>query len=75
MLQGITDILTQIGEFFASVVDFVGGLISDLVSFVQSLLSVPAQIQTILGGFPAYVVAGILGLIALMIVLRVVGRD
>lgn len=75
MLQGIFDVLASIGDFFASVVGFVSDLINDLVSFVQSLLEVPAQIATVLGGFPMYFIAGITSLIAVMIVLRVVGRD
>lgn len=75
MLQGIFDVLASIGDFFASVVGFVSDLINDLVSFVQSLLEVPAQIATVLGGFPLYFIAGITSLIAIMIVLRVVGRD
>lgn len=75
MLQGIFDVLASIGDFFASVVGFVSDLINDLVSFVQSLLEVPAQIATVLGGFPLYFIAGITSLIAVMIVLRVVGRD
>lgn len=75
MLQGIFDVLASIGDFFASVVGFVSDLINDLVSFVQSLLEVPTQIATVLGGFPMYFIAGITSLIAIMIVLRVVGRD
>lgn len=75
MLQGITDVLTSIGEFFSSIVDFVGGLIQDLVNFVTSLATVGSDIGTFLSGIPVYVVTGILSLVALMIVLRVVGRD
>lgn len=75
MLQGITDVLTSIGEFFSSVVGFFTDLISDLVSFVQSLIAVPAQIASVIGGFPLYFITGIGTLVAVMIVLRVVGRD
>lgn len=75
MLQGITDVLSSIGDFFASVVGFFTDLISDLVSFVQSLIEVPSQIASIIGGFPLYFITGIGSLIAIMIVLRVVGRD
>lgn len=75
MLQGITDVLTSIGDFFASVVGFFTDLISDLVSFVQSLIEVPSQIASVIGGFPLYFITGIGSLIAIMIVLRVVGRD
>lgn len=75
MLQGIFEVLASIGDFFASVVGFVSDLINDLVSFVKSLLEVPTQIAIVLGGFPMYFIAGITSLIAVMIVLRVVGRD
>lgn len=75
MLQGITDVLTSIGEFFSSVVGFFTDLISDLVSFVQSLIAVPSQIVSVIGGFPLYFITGIGTLVAIMIVLRVVGRD
>lgn len=75
MLDGIFQVLSAIGDFFSSIIDFVSGLIQGLIDFVTSLASVPSSIQSILGGFPPYLVTGILGLIALMIVLRVVGRD
>lgn len=75
MLQGITDVLTSIGEFFSSIVDFIGGLINDLVNFVTSLVTVGSDIGNFLSGIPVYVTTGILSLVALMIVLRVVGRD
>lgn len=75
MLQGITDVLTSIGEFFSSLIDFVGGLIQDLVNFVTSLATVGSDIGSFLSGIPVYVTTGILSLVALMVVLRVVGRD
>lgn len=75
MLQGIFDVLTAIGDFFASIIDFVGGLIDGLIQFVTSLGSIAGDVTSLMGGLPAYLLAGILSLIAIMVVLRVVGRD
>lgn len=75
MLDGIFQVLADIGSFFASVVDAILGFIDNLVSFVEQLLGVGQQIGSILGGFPVFFITGVLLLVALMVVLRVVGRD
>lgn len=75
MLDGIFNVLADIGDFFASVVDAIVGFIDDLVQFAISLGEIAGQVSTILGGFPVFFVTGILTLIGVMILLRVIGRD
>lgn len=75
MLDGIFSVLEAIGSFFSSIVDAVMGFVDDLVQFAIQLGTIGSQISSILGGFPAYFLAGILMLIAIMVLLRVVGRD
>lgn len=75
MLDGIFQVLTSIGVFFANVGGFLSDFISDLVGFVKQLGSMADQISTMLGGFPAYFITGVVALIAIMVLLRVLGRD
>lgn len=75
MLDGIFQVLADIGEFISGIVDAILGFIDNLVGFVEQLLTVGSQITTILGGFPVFFITGIVTLVALMVVLRVVGRD
>lgn len=75
MLDGIFSVLESIGSFFSGIIDAIMGFIDDLVQFAISLGSIASQISTILGGFPAYFLAGLLTLIAVMVLLRVIGRD
>lgn len=75
MLQGIFDVLTSIGDFFAGIIDFITGFFEDLVGFVQELAGVGSQISSFLGAFPVAFLASIAGLIVIMVLLRVLGRD
>lgn len=76
MLQTIQDVLIDIGNFFTSIVDFITGFFEDLVGFVKQLGSLATQFTQIMtGSFPAYFITGILSLVAIMILLRVLGRD
>lgn len=75
MLDGIFQVLTTIGDFFSSVGSFLVSFIQDLVGFVTQIGTVGGQVTSILGGLPAYFVTGILSLIAVMVLLRVLGRD
>lgn len=75
MIDGILQVLQTIGDFFASIGGFIVDFFGDLVSFVQNLGTISAQITTLMGGLPAYFIAGILSLIVIMVLLRVLGRD
>lgn len=75
MISGIFEILKSIGDFFVSIGDFVGSFFTDLVEFVKMLGSISDQILGLMGGLPAFFVAGIGYLLVLMILLRVLGRD
>lgn len=75
MLDSIFLVLTTIGDFFSSIGIFLVSFIQDLVGFVQQVGTVGGQVTSILGGLPAYFLTGILSLIAIMVLLRVLGRD
>lgn len=75
MLDGIFSVLESIGSFFSGIIDAIMGFIDDLVQFAQTLGTAAGQISSILGGFPGYFLAGILTLVAIMVLLRVIGRD
>lgn len=76
MLETIQNVLIDIGNFFTSVVDFITGFFEDLVGFVKQLGSLATQFTDIMSGsFPAYFIAGVLSLVAIMVLLRVLGRD
>lgn len=75
MLDGIFNVLAEIGNFFSSVIDAIVGFIDDIVQFAISLAGIAGQVTSVLGGFPVYFVTGIITLIGIMVLLRVVGRD
>ena len=75
MLDGIFQVLTTIGDFFASIGSFLTSFISDLVGFVKQIGSIGSQVGSMMGGLPAYFITGVLGLIVIMVLLRVLGRD
>lgn len=75
MLENIQNTLVAIGDFFVGVGQFVSDFIQDLISFVENLATIGEQITTLFGGLPVYFLTGIAGLVVIMVLLRVLGRD
>lgn len=77
MLSSIFDILKSIGDFFSMLIDIVIDLFTGLVDFMKTLATVPALFSSVLGGsgLPVVITSGIIGVVAVVIILRIIGRD
>ena len=71
----IIDILSAIGNFFKSVVDFIVSLFEDLVYVIKLLGQTVAKLPDYLGFLPSVAIAVFVSAIAVVIVFRVIGRD
>ena len=74
-MNTIINILKAIGDFFASVVDFVVKLFSDLVYVVKLLGETVAKLPSLLGFFPSSVLAVLLLAVAVVVIYKVLGRE
>ena len=75
MLQGILDVLTKIGDFFSSVVDFIVSIFQDLANFIKMLGLFVSKVPDWFSWLPAPAVALVITLIGTVVLLRVLGRD
>lgn len=77
MLSSIFSVLKSIGDFFTMLMDIVLELFTGLASFVHSLLQVPDLFRSLFSssGLPVVFVTGIVGIVAVVVILRIVGRD
>lgn len=77
MLASIKNALQGILDFFGLLFDFVIDMFKGIADFVVNLAKVPALIASLVsdGVIPSIFVSGILGVIAIIIILRVIGRD
>lgn len=76
MLSSIKEILTNIGDFFSTVIDYVVGFIEDTVYFMGKLASSVTDALALLDDFfPSSVLTIFAGLIGVVVILRILGRD
>lgn len=75
MLKGVLDILTKIGDFFSSVVDFIVSFFSDVVNFVKMLGVFVSKIPYWFSWLPAPALALVITMVGVIVLLRVLGRD
>ena len=77
MLRSIFDTLKSIGDFFKSLFDIVMTLIKDIIDFIAQLLKLPAWFNDTFSQpiLPPIMLTAILGIVALLILLRVLGRS
>lgn len=76
MLASIKEILSNIGNFFSTVIDYVVGFIEDLVYFMGKLASSVTDALALLDDiFPVEIITIFGSLIAVVVILRILGRD
>lgn len=75
MISTIIDIITTIGDFFSSLFDVVFTLIKDIATFTQQLVKLPSFLESTLNFLPPVFLVGVSGVIVVLILLRVLGRD
>lgn len=75
MLGKIVDGITAICDFFATLFDVVLTLIKDIASFTTQLIKLPSFLTDTLSFLPTVFLVGLGGILAIIILLRVLGRD
>lgn len=75
MLSSIASILSDIGNFFSSIVSFITKLFSDLVYVVQLIGQTVSEIPGYFSWLPVPIVAGLVSLFAIVVIYKVLGRD
>ncbi len=74
-MGAIIDFFESLISIIGSVVDFVIGLVQDLIYVVQLLGEALAEMPVLFGWLPAEVLVVLLTVFALLVVLRILGRD
>lgn len=74
MLGAIKDAVMGIIDFITSIAEFISSIITNTLNFVQAFSEVMVNLPDWLSYFPSFLFVSIMGLFALQIVLRLVGR-
>lgn len=75
-MQPIIDLLASIGEGITTALDFLGGLIEDLVTMAKLLADGMLAVPQWLGMFfPAELVIPIVGVLAIVVIYKIIGRE
>lgn len=75
MLQSIFDVLTSIGNFFTSIVEFLISFIGDLVYAIKLIGETVIQIPSYLGFLPSAVLAIFITIFSIVVIYKILGRD
>lgn len=75
MLQTIIDFFSGLYDIIAGILDFVITMLHDMVYFAISLAKIPLNIVSYISWIPAGLLYAVTGVISLIIVLRILGRD
>lgn len=75
MLSAIKDVLFGFVDMVTSLVDFVIGLVKDIVYVVKLTASFVLKIPKLFGWLPGSVVALIVTLFAVVVIYKVLGRE
>lgn len=78
MLQDLLNFLKEIGNYFVAIWDFLTGLISDIVYVIKLLSSLPFGFQdasVFFGWLPSSIVVFLVGLMAVAIIYKILGRE
>lgn len=76
MLNAIKQTIQQIADFFSSVIDFVVGFIKDTISFISKIPEAVEEVTDLASSFfPPAILALFVSALAVVVILRVLGRD
>lgn len=75
MLESILDTLNAIGDFFASIVEWVADFIEDLVQMAKYLGQAVIEFPTYFDWLPASVVALLVTAVGIIVIYKFLGRD
>lgn len=76
MLESIKQTIQSIADFFSNIIDFVVGFIEDTVNFIKQIPQAVSDVIDMASSFmPVEIIGLISAALAVVVVLRVVGRD
>lgn len=75
MLESILSVLGSIGNFFASIVDWVADFIEDLVQMAKYLGQAVVEFPSYFDWLPSSVLAILITLIGIVVIYKFLGRD
>lgn len=75
MLETIKDFFLSVADVITSLVDFVVGMITDLVYVVKLCGSFVLKIPTLFSWLPAPAVAIIVSIFAVVVIYKILGRE
>lgn len=75
MLESILDTLQSIGDFFASIIEWVADFIEDLVTMAKYLGQAVIEFPTYFDWLPASVVALLVTAVGIIVIYKFLGRD
>ena len=75
MLETIKDFFLNLGNIITSLVDFVVGMIEDLIYVVVLCGSFVAKIPTLFSWLPTEAVAIIVIIFAIVVIYKIIGRE
>lgn len=75
MLESILATLQSIGDFFASVIEWVADFIEDLVTMAKYLGQAVIEFPTYFDWLPASVVALLVTAVGIIVIYKFLGRD
>ena len=75
MLETIKDFFVSFANIITSLVDFVVGLIQDIVYIVKLCATFVAKIPSLFGWLPSAVVTIIVMIFAVVVIYKVLGRE
>lgn len=74
-MTAIIDFLTGIADGVVAAIDFLQGLIEDLLYVAQTLAVVLVEMPTYLSFLPSEILASILALLSIVVIYKILGRD
>ena len=75
MLKWIQEALSNIVDFFTSVVDFVLDFISDLVYAIKLIGETVLNLPDFFGWLPGSIVTLLISLFAIVVIYKIIGRE
>ena len=75
MLESILNTLTSIGDFFASIIEWVADFIEDLVQMAKYLGQAVVEFPTYFNWLPSSVLAILITLVGIVVIYKFLGRD
>lgn len=74
-MTAIIDFLGAIADGVVAAIEFLSGLIADLLYVAETLAAIVVEMPTYLSFLPSEVLAAVMALIAIVVIYKILGRD